>query len=118
MAALVVSDSPDLLSTPTTLKQVLLDTGKPVPDTSGKTGTGKMVEAEAILSPRVTAVAPKLGTKRIFSGARAAATFSDNVLPSSINDGTLTLTRRGSSGPAAADVTYDPGVRNQRCRKH
>jgi len=68
MAAHVILDSPDLLSTPTTLNQVLLDTGKPVPDIAGKTGTGKMVETEALPSPRVTAVAPKPGTIRFFQG--------------------------------------------------
>jgi len=100
-----------LLSDPATLKQVLMDTGKRVPDTAGKTGTGKMVDARAALTPRVTAVAPKPGARRVSSGANVAATFSENMLPSSINAETLTLARSGSSAPVAAVVTDDPATR-------
>jgi len=110
-AALVASDSPELLSDPAALKQVLMDTGKRVPDTAGKTGTGKMVDARAALTPRVTAVAPKPGARRVSSGANVAATFSENMLPSSINAETLTLARSGSSAPVAAVVTDDPATR-------
>jgi Bacterial Ig-like domain len=111
VAALVASDSPDLLSNPTTLEQVLIDTGKPVPDTAVKTGTGTMVDAEAALTPRVTAVAPKPGARRVSPGANVTATFSENMLPSSINAETLTLARSGSSVLVAAVVTYDPATR-------
>lgn len=110
-AALVASDSPELLSDPAALKQVLMDTGKRDPDTAGKTVTGKMVDARAALTPRVTAVAPKPGARRVSPATNVTATFSENMLPSSINAETLTLARSGSSPPVAAVVTYDPATR-------
>jgi subtilisin family serine protease len=111
VAALAASDSPELLSNPTALKQVLMDTGKPVPATAGKTGTGTMVDAKAVLSPRVTAVFPKPNAKKISPKANVTTNFSEDMLPSSINTATFTLTKRGSSAPVAAFVTYDPGAR-------
>jgi subtilisin family serine protease len=46
-AALAASKDPSLLGKPTALKKVLLDTGKPVSDTAGKTVTGDMINAQA-----------------------------------------------------------------------
>jgi subtilisin family serine protease len=47
VAALAASADPALLSDPVALKNHVMDTGKPVPATSGKTVTGDMVDAEA-----------------------------------------------------------------------
>jgi hypothetical protein len=46
-AALAPPVDPELLANPTVLKQLLMDDGKPVCATLGKTVTGKMVDAKA-----------------------------------------------------------------------
>ncbi len=49
-AALVASKAPSLLGTPASIKKILMDNGKPVSATAGKTVTGKMVDASKALS--------------------------------------------------------------------
>ncbi len=48
-AALVASLSPGVLADPTGLKALLMDTGKTAPLTTGKTATGRMIDARAAL---------------------------------------------------------------------
>jgi hypothetical protein len=49
--------------------------------------------------------------QRVVPGANSTANFSEDMLPSSINAGTFTLTRRGASNPVGAVVTYDSGAK-------
>jgi hypothetical protein len=63
-SALLASKYPGLLSNPTELKQVVLDHGKPLSATIGKTLTGKMVDANAVVTkPTVTFPSPLNSTK-------------------------------------------------------
>lgn len=119
VAALAASESPGLLSTPTTLKRVLMDSGKPVPATQGKTVTGKMVDADAALAPRVTAVSPKSGARNVRRGANVVAVFSEEmneasveaVDPTTLKPTNFTLVRAGTTTPIKATVTYDPDTK-------
>jgi len=62
-AALLASKYPALLSKPTELKQVVMDHGKPLSATAGKTLTGKMPDANAVLTkPTVTFPTPSYST--------------------------------------------------------
>jgi hypothetical protein len=56
--------------------------------------------------PEVIAFSPT--GKRVPPGANATATFSEDMLASSINSSSFTLRKQGSSLPVAAVVTYDP----------
>ncbi len=115
VAALAASKSPGLLSSPATLKQVLMDSGKPVPATQGKTLTGKMVDANAALAPRVTTVSPKSGARNVSRGANVVAVFSEEmdeasveaVDPTTLKPSNFTLVRAGTTTPIKATVTYD-----------
>jgi hypothetical protein len=60
-------------------------------------------------APSVTLTSPT--GKRVAPGANVTATFSEDMLPSSINTGTFTLTKSGSSTPVAAVVTYDSATK-------
>jgi subtilisin family serine protease len=115
VAALAASDSPDLLSNPTTLKQVLMDSGKPVSATTGKTVTGKMVDASAVLGPAVTAISPRDGATGTSRYTNATATFSEAMDEASLEatdpttgkSTSFTLVRSGTTTPVSATVTYD-----------
>ncbi len=63
-AALLASKYPALLNKPTELKTVVMAHGKPVSATAGKTVTGKMADANAVVSkPTVTFPTPVTSTK-------------------------------------------------------
>ena len=90
-AALVASKYPSLLSQPTAIKKIIMDTGKPLPATVGKTVTGDMVDAQAALFPRVTATVPKANVNGIRRGSNVTATFSDAMNANTIKGTTFTL---------------------------
>ena len=63
-AALVASVSPAVLDDPVALKGVIMNSGKPLSATVGKTVTGDMVDAKkAVDLPIITAVKPTPGSK-------------------------------------------------------
>jgi subtilisin family serine protease len=120
VAALAASKSPSLLSDPTGLKQAVMDGGKPVSATSGKTVTGDMVDAMAILAARVTDVFPKENATNVPRTTNVTATFSEDMDPTSFINGTtikLVKARTSTSVPATVScdnpcqtVTLDPSV--------
>ncbi|MGH3087259.1 MAG: S8 family serine peptidase [Rubrobacteraceae bacterium] len=116
VAALVASDDPSLLNDPVGLKQVLMDTGKPLSNTQGDTVTGDMVDADAALDgeiptdttpPTVEEVTPADGAKNVKGTANVTATFSEAMDPDTINENTFVLTRKGVE--VDADVSYNAG---------
>ena len=109
-AALVASKYPSLLGQPTAIKKIVMDTGRPLPATAGKTVTGDMVNAQAALFPRVTATSPiatspiKTGVAR---GSNVTAAFSEAMGAATINGTTFTLAKSGTTSKISATVTYD-----------
>lgn len=96
-----------------------MDSGKPVPATQGKTVTGKIVDANAALAPRVSAVSPKSGARNISRGANVVAVFSEEmdeasveaVGPTTLKPSNFTLVRAGTTTPIKATVSYDPATK-------
>ena len=61
--------------------------------------------------PTVTSVAPQDGATDVALDARAEATFSEDMDPSTIDASTFTLTNEGTGSPVAATVAYDAAAR-------
>ena len=108
-AALVASKYPSLLGQPTAIKKVIMDTGKPLPATVGKTVTGDMVDAQAALFPRVTATVPKANATGIRRGSNVTATFSDAMNATTIKGTTFTL--KAGTTSVGAVVSYSATTR-------
>jgi subtilisin family serine protease len=106
VAALAASKYPSLLSDPTILKQGVMDSGKPVSATSGKTVTGDMVDAEATLLG-VRNVSPASNAKGVARSTNVTATFISEMDPTTLNTSTFTLKEQGSTTPVEATVSYD-----------
>ena len=104
-AALVASKYPG--SSPTTLKSVVMSSGKKVSATTGKTVTGKMADARAALYPRVTGTFPAAGATGIARTSNVTATFSEAMNATTINATTFTLVKSGTTAPVGASVSYD-----------
>jgi subtilisin family serine protease len=80
VAALLASQSPSLLSNSQGLKQVIMDKGKPVPTTAGKTVTGGMVDAlTAALSPDTTAPEVTAPDHSFLSSTLGSSTTGNSV---------------------------------------
>jgi subtilisin family serine protease len=112
VAALAASVDPALLSDPVALKNHVMDTGKPLPATSGKTVTGDMVDAKAAVGdestpPKVTSTVPKATAKGVAPGANITATFSEAMDASTINGSTFKLFKAGTTKLIPAVVTYN-----------
>jgi len=109
VAALAASQYPSLLSDPTELKQVVMNGGKLLPSTAGRTVTGDIVNAEGVVLG-VTNVFP---TRRYgwASSTNPTATFLWEMDPNTLNTSTFTLTKQRSTTPVAATVSYDPATR-------
>ena len=105
VAALVASKYPG--SSPTTLKSVVMSSGKKVPATTGKTVTGKMADARAALYPRVTGTSPAAGATGVARTANVTATFSEAMNATTISATTFTLVKSGTTTPVGASVSYD-----------
>ena len=105
-AALVASKYPGLLKQPLAVKKIIMDTGKPLSATAGKTVTGDMVDARAALFPRVTAMAPKPNTTGIRGDSNATATFSEAMKGTTVNGKTFTLVKAGTTRKMSATVSY------------
>lgn len=113
VAALAASVDPALLSDPVALKNHVMDTGKPLPATSGKSVTGDMVDAKAAVGddltpPKVTSTVPKATAKGVAPGANITATFSEAMDASTINSSTFKLFKAGTTNLIPAVVTYNP----------
>ncbi len=59
------------------------------------------------VAPSVTAVSPSDGATGVGIGTNVTATFSEAMDDTTINTGTFTLTKQGTTTPVAATVTYD-----------
>jgi hypothetical protein len=94
-AALAASVNPALLDDPVALKNVLMDSGKPLPATDGKTVTGDMVAAEAALRLADT-TPPDAPTLDLETDSDTGRSTSDDI--TSINTPTF-------SGEAEANST-------------
>jgi subtilisin family serine protease len=94
-AALAASVNPSLLDDRVALKRAVMDGGKPVPATDGKTLTGDMVDAEAALR-RADTVPPDVPMLDLETGSDTGRSANDDV--TSINRPTL-------SGEAEANST-------------
>jgi subtilisin family serine protease len=105
-AALVASKYPGLLKQPLAIKKIIMDTGKPLSATAGKTVTGDMVDARAALFPRVTATAPKPNTTGIRRDFNVTATFSEAMKGTTVNGKTFTLVKAGTTRKMSATVSY------------
>jgi len=115
VAALAASVEPALLSDPVALKNHVMNTGKPVAATSGKTVTGDMVDAEAAVGgggettpPRVTSTVPKATATGVARGVNITATFSEDMDAGTVNGTTFKLFKAGTTNLIPAVVTYDP----------
>jgi subtilisin family serine protease len=104
-AALVASKYPSY--SPTSIKAVILSSGKKASATNGKTVTGKMADARAALYPRVTAVFPAANVTGVAKTANVTATFSEAMNATTINTTTFTLVKSGTTTPIGAAVSYD-----------
>jgi hypothetical protein len=112
VAALAASVDPALLSDPVALKNHVMDTGKPLPATSGKSVTGDMVDAKAAVGdestpPKVTSTVPKATAKGVAPGANITATFSEAMDASTINGSTFKLFKAGTTKLIPSVVTYN-----------
>jgi subtilisin family serine protease len=77
-AALAASVNPALLGDPVALKKVLMDGGKPLPATEGKTVTGDMVDAEAALRLADT-TPPDAPTLDLETGSDTGSSNDDDI---------------------------------------
>lgn len=59
-------------------------------------------------APRVTAVSPSSGARRVAPGANVLATFSEAMQTSTITKATVSLVRKGTTRPVVAKVSYSP----------
>jgi len=133
-AGLVASVNPALLNDPVALKKILMDSGKPLSATAGKTVTGDMIDANAAVAtaggtppsptgdttpPTVGSRSPSSGATGVRRAANATATFLEEMDAATLNGTTVKLTdkRTGSTVPAAVrcdspcrTVTLDPSA--------
>jgi subtilisin family serine protease len=105
VAALVASKYP--ASSPTAVKSIVMNSGKKVAATTGKTVTGKMADARAALYPRVTATSPTAGATGVVRSANVTATFSEAMNATTIGTTTFKLVKAGTTTPVGATVGYD-----------
>jgi subtilisin family serine protease len=111
-AALVASKYPNI--PPTSIKSVVMSSGKTLPAAVGKTVTGKMVDAKAALFPRVTTVSPEAGMMGVAKSTNIAAKFSDGMNAATINTTTfylVKLVKAGTTIPVRAEVSYDSATK-------
>lgn len=106
VAELVASKYPALLSKPTGLKKVVMDSGKKLSATAGKTVTGDMVNARAALFPRVITVSPPSGKTGVAAGSNVVAVFSEELNATTINKETFKLINSGTTASVSAKVSY------------
>ncbi len=59
------------------------------------------------IAPKITKVLPAFGSKGVSPRGNAYAHFSEAMRRSTINKSTFTLTRKGTTRPISASVTYD-----------
>jgi len=83
-AALAASVNPSLLDDPVALKRAVMDGGKPIPTTDGKTVTADMVDAEAALR-RADAIPPDAPTLDLETGSDTRAHRPTTMSPTSID---------------------------------
>ena len=74
-AALAASVRPALLGDPVALKKVVMDGGKPLPATYGKTVTGDMVDAAAAAD----AIPPDAPTLDLETGSDTGSSADDDI---------------------------------------
>ena len=91
VAALAASVQPALRTDPAALRQLILDRGKPAPDSVGRTLTGRMVDARAVLGdaapPAADSTAPT-GTVTLSGGAARTNTYAVSAaVPATDNTG-------------------------------
>jgi hypothetical protein len=60
--------------------------------------------------PRVTSTVPSAGATRVAPTVNVKATFSEDMMASTINDTTFTLRKQNTTGFVDATVTYDPST--------
>ena len=116
-AALAASSDPAFLEGPAALKSHIMDRGRPAPATEGKTVTGDIVDALAasdVAAPTVGGVTPEDQTTGVTLDANAGATFSEAMDPSTLNNGTFTLTEQAAGTTIEATVSYDSVSREAR----
>ncbi|MDP9439523.1 MAG: S8 family serine peptidase [Actinomycetota bacterium] len=99
VAALLASKYPALLNKPTELKTVVMAHGKPVSATAGKTVTGKMADANAVVSkPTVTFPTPVTSTKdRTPTIAATVKDFQTNLTKANMTISVDGVSRTGSA---------------------
>ncbi len=61
--------------------------------------------------PKVMSTVPGAGATRVAPTVNVKATFSEDMMASTINKTTFTLRKQGSTGFVAATVTYDPSTK-------
>ena len=118
-AALVASVNSGLLDDAAAIKKVIMDTGKPLAATAGKTVTGDMVNAYAAVQnptdtapPTVTGRTPANGARRVPSSASVEAVFSERLDPDTVNENTFTLAPQGdASSPVSATYAFDASTK-------
>jgi len=114
VAALVTSKFSCLLSHSEGLKHVVMDSGKPVSATAGKTVTGDMVDAQAALFAEyacMTNVSPAENAKGVVVATNVTGTFLGEMDPTTLNASTFTLTKQGSTTAVEATVDYDAATK-------
>jgi subtilisin family serine protease len=79
-AALAASVNPSLLDDPVALKKAVIDSGKPIPTTDGKTLTADMVDAEAVLR-RADAIPPDAPTLDLETAHRQTTMSPTSIEP-------------------------------------
>ncbi len=102
-AALVASLSPGVLADTTGLKALLMDTGKTAPLTTGKTATGRMIDARAALGSGGPAdTEPPSGTVSVNDGAAYTNTTLVNLaVPAADSGSGMSQVRISNSGDAS-----------------
>ncbi len=108
-AALVASKYPNLLGQPTAIKKIIMDTGKPLSATAGKTVTGDIVDSQAALFPRVNTTVPVPNATGIARGSNVTATFSEAMNADTIKGATFTI--KAGTKSVAAVVSYSATAR-------
>jgi subtilisin family serine protease len=104
-AALAASKYPSLKNNPVFFKKVLMDSGKRVSATVGKTVTGDMVDAQAALFPRVTVTSPRPNATGFPRTDNITATFSEAMNSTTIKATTFILTADcDDAAPGSLDV--------------
>jgi hypothetical protein len=63
------------------------------------------------MAPKVTTTSPKANAKAVAPTVNLKATFSEDMLASTINKTTFTLRKQNATGFVAATVSYDPSTK-------